>query len=353
MSQSNNRVQFAHSLRGLAALLVVVAHLGLLYWYWHEAVILYTGITPYAGAPPLISRLLNHIQLFNFGELGVSIFFLISGFVIPFALEKQTRLQFLIGRIFRIWPTYVAGLTITLLSLAIGSRYFGVPFVPTLHSITASLLLSPSLLAQPSIDGVVWTLEVELKFYALLILFPILTRNRALLLLAAILLTLASFALKNHPIAANDFTYLIFMFIGILFNQHYHTRIKTGEFIGLSVILLTLFFISTGWISSYLTGLIVFSICYRFQHRLTWLSLFNRLANISYPLYCCHTILGYVVLSIFLSHYHQPTIALLLAVVLALVLATVIHQLIEIPTSEYGRRLGARLAMRQSQCRSR
>ena len=352
MSQSN-RVEFAHNLRGLAALLVVVAHLGLLYWYWHSAVILYTGITPYAGTPPLISRLLNHVQLFNFGELGVSIFFLISGFVIPFALEKQTRLQFLIGRVFRIWPTYVAGLTVTLLSLAVASWYFAIPFVPTLHSIVASLLLSPSLLAQPSIDGIVWTLEIEIKFYALLVLFPALTRNNTLLLLAAIGLLLASFALKNHPVAANDYTYLIYMFVGVLFNQHYHNRINGGQFVGLSVMFLTLFFISTGWISSYVTGLAVFAVCYLFQQRLAFLSLFNRLANISYPLYCCHTILGYVVLSIFLSHYHRPTIALLLAVVLALVLATVIHKLIEVPTSEYGRQLGARLAARQFRCRSR
>ncbi len=42
----------------------------------------------------------------NFGAFGVALFFLISGFVIPLSFQSYGRLDFLVARFFRIYPTY-------------------------------------------------------------------------------------------------------------------------------------------------------------------------------------------------------------------------------------------------------
>lgn len=360
------RIEFAHSLRGIAPLLVILSHLGLLYWYWHSAVTLYTGITPYNGQPPLIAKFLQHIPIVNFGALGVALFFLISGFVIPFALEKQTRLQFLVGRFFRIWPTYLTGLSISLLSLVIASAYFKIEFVPTLKSILGSILIAPGLIGVNSIDGIIWTLEIEIKFYLLLALIPQLARGKTWpLLLTGCLFLVCNYMLKQHDyvglisrlvfVFRNDVPYFCYMFIGILFNNHFRKKVK---FCGLIIGIVSLFMLfvtlnradhdtahlSHHLIPSYVTSLTIFLIFYLGRNKFKFPAFFDHLANISYPLYAVHPIMGYVFLSIFLSKIHQPTIALILAVSLAVGLAILIHKFIEVPSNELGKKLGKLLA---------
>jgi len=41
------------------------------------------------------------------GGFGVALFFLISGFVIPFSFLRYTRTGFAIARILRLWPAYM------------------------------------------------------------------------------------------------------------------------------------------------------------------------------------------------------------------------------------------------------
>ena len=47
----------------------------------------------------------------NWGPFGVALFFVISGFVIPFSFETYGRLDFIVARFFRIYPTYLTGLS--------------------------------------------------------------------------------------------------------------------------------------------------------------------------------------------------------------------------------------------------
>ncbi|MCQ4062259.1 acyltransferase, partial [Klebsiella pneumoniae] len=66
-------------------------------------------------APPLDVSMpvylgwLHRLPQFNWGAFGVALFFLISGFVIPFSFVKATWLSFLVGRFFRIFPLYAVG----------------------------------------------------------------------------------------------------------------------------------------------------------------------------------------------------------------------------------------------------
>ena len=67
---------------------------------------------------------LHVVPQFNWGAFGVALFFLISGFVIPFSLSRQRAGAFLVGRFFRIVPLYVVGFTISLAAIGATTLYF-------------------------------------------------------------------------------------------------------------------------------------------------------------------------------------------------------------------------------------
>lgn len=98
----------------------------------------------------------------KFGYLGVDLFFLISGFVIFASALNRKPTQFLVSRATRIYPTFWVCLAITcLLNLIIpGSSPV------SLSQFIANSTLMHSYLGIESVDGVYWTLLVEIKFYA-------------------------------------------------------------------------------------------------------------------------------------------------------------------------------------------
>jgi peptidoglycan/LPS O-acetylase OafA/YrhL len=92
MGDRQHKIQFADTLRGIAAALVMLDHvLGL------------AGLSPTAKFP-----------LLSLGQFGVALFFLVSGFVIPISLPKYSVVGFLTARVFRIYLTSIAAFAIAL-----------------------------------------------------------------------------------------------------------------------------------------------------------------------------------------------------------------------------------------------
>jgi peptidoglycan/LPS O-acetylase OafA/YrhL len=107
----------------------------------------------------------------KFGYLGVDLFFLVSGFVIFASAMYRTPSQFVISRGTRIYPTFWVCMSFTVILTLV----FPDPFssVSALQYI-ANLTLFHEYAGFGSIDGVYWTLVVELKFYACIFLLMIL-----------------------------------------------------------------------------------------------------------------------------------------------------------------------------------
>lgn len=151
-----------HYLRGFAALLVVVAHNSFL----------------------LSGEWIKNIP----GALGVDIFFIISGFIITFATQKQaiTPASFIIKRFFRIWPVFF----ITWL-LACLFVYREQPLSTMLNALVFGLqdYTRPGPGFGNSMLGPPWTLTYELLFYFLFGLAMIVTHRFRTYLCAAIILT--------------------------------------------------------------------------------------------------------------------------------------------------------------------
>jgi len=101
------------------------------------------------------------ISFAKFGYLGVVFFFMLSGFVISSSATNATPLKFAFARAKRLYPAFVACLAITLsVAYICNGQYW--PW----KNIFLNGLIINDYFGVANIDGVYWTLQAELKFYA-------------------------------------------------------------------------------------------------------------------------------------------------------------------------------------------
>lgn len=132
-----NRLLELDALRGLAALSVVVFH-----------------FTINENAAKLGWE-------FRYGVTGVDIFFIISGFVIFLTIQKVRKWQdFAVSRLARLYPTFWACVFITAAFV-----YAYQPDLITWKVLLANLTMFPVYFGIENLDGVYWTLLVEMVFY--------------------------------------------------------------------------------------------------------------------------------------------------------------------------------------------
>ncbi len=141
-----------------------------------------------------------HLYQQDIGQIGVPIFFLISGFVITPIAIRQGMSRFAVNRALRIYVPLVFAVLLTgsLLTLGLEPLWTG-----QLREVTPWTLLTNSLLVnylihpQAVLLGVTWTLIVEVIFYLLLLaLLPVF--RRAVWLGIAIELTLVHVVLMSR-----------------------------------------------------------------------------------------------------------------------------------------------------------
>lgn len=103
----------------------------------------------------------------RYGYLGVDLFFIISGFVILMTAANGSLRSFLVSRIVRLYPAFWACCTLTfVLTLLLG----GYRYRADLSQYLVNLTMLSEFFHVEAIDGVYWSLFVELRFYALVTL---------------------------------------------------------------------------------------------------------------------------------------------------------------------------------------
>ncbi|MCS4246142.1 acyltransferase [Pseudomonas sp. BIGb0164] len=367
------KIEFANTLRGFAALAVIIAHYFGVFWVARPTVSGFINapelpINEYA-IPNYIS-LVNSFPIFNFGAFGVALFFVISGFVIPFSFRKVGGFAFLINRVLRIFPTYFVGFSVTLLAVYCSTLYFSGVWPYTNSEIAIHYFPGlRDLLWSRDIDGIVWTLEVELKFYLVCaaFYFPI-RRGSLYIFILPVLIAAASVVLSGKLelwgstdaglyVKAIAFVYpakyLVFMFIGVAF--HYMNAGRLPHAAGYFIIGALFILFAALWYSgptsnsfylvwSYAAALLVFSFAYAFPSLFKANPVFDFFANISYPLYVIHGVAGYAALRILLDQGVKAWISLIIVTGSSFVLSWIIHKAIESPSQAVGKRLASLLA---------
>jgi peptidoglycan/LPS O-acetylase OafA/YrhL len=201
-------------LRAVAIFLVITHHVFAIYLETTHR--LGTGSLPrdWALIAPR-SRLVNWAL---HTAIGVSMFFVISGFIlaIPFArrylkgIAPPSRKMYLLRRLIRMEPPYFLSMTFMFLLLLIGPHpswtHFGqMAHAFGFHYLASIVYLHGAIYGEGSwINGVAWTLEIEVQFYLLLPVIAELFRIRRTALRRAILIVvvivsslLAQFILPN------------------------------------------------------------------------------------------------------------------------------------------------------------
>jgi len=122
------------------------------------------------------------------GAFGVVLFFLISGYVVTLALFRETPRQFAIRRFFRIYPAFTVALLVSYLVLP----------PPPLNEFFGQLSLLGDFFSTPfALEGVDWTLRIEVLFYICLLFWGSI--------------------LKKIPSTWKSFTLLMFLLFSIIF----------------------------------------------------------------------------------------------------------------------------------------
>jgi peptidoglycan/LPS O-acetylase OafA/YrhL len=361
-NQSRERVVFANNLRAIAPLLVLISHWFFAYWAARPLIAGVTMAVEQPGAAPHFTQF--YFQYFNFGALGVAIFFLISGFVIPFSLSAYSTSGFLAARALRIFPTYAAGLAISWATVWLSSIYWHKPLWFNFEHYLANAFLINILIDQPGLDLVNWTLAIEVKFYIFAALFSgAIIRAKYLPFIAwaavasalnlSVHFVLQASADKPLPIwvttLARESTFVGYMLIGTVFYYQYIGAISKlralGLVTGLFIVFCCIWAVSPihnefPWnTANYAYAIVIFAAAYACRDEIHSNRLLDWLSGISYPLYVVHAIVGYVTMRILLDLGVNLYIAMAIASFEAFGAAALIHKFVEVPSTSLGKRL--------------
>lgn len=154
-----SRFAMLDGLRGFAALWVACFH------------IFGTGRSIHEIVPRPLAFVLEH------GNLGVPVFYVLSGFAIAWSLrgvslDRRAVGRFLLRRSIRLDPPYWATIALALAALAFSNVILEdrhVPAPPIWH-VVAHVLYLPDLIGVPKILDVFWTLFIEMQFYLFFVL---------------------------------------------------------------------------------------------------------------------------------------------------------------------------------------
>lgn len=325
--QLSHRLVHLDALRGLAALVVVVFH------------VLQSAS---GGAGATVG------QLFDLGQFGVCLFFVISGYTISASLDRTSPGVFWWRRVLRLYPVYWLSIALIVLLAALGiARPITAQFAAwPVWSIATNLTMIQPLLGADHLMGVYWTLYVELWFYVLATLLVVLrvARHSAMIALCAMTVALLGDVLLTRT-GIEPFVPLSFfalMFSGAtLFRAEHGSVDRRGRLlvVGCCMLLLAIAPTPPPTMLARVVVLPLYLLATRLRLRsaaLVWLG------QISYPLYLLHEIVIAVVRSG--SDWLDPA----LWIAGSVLVAWLVHRTIEQPLQRLGRRSPRSLWVRRS-----
>ena len=373
-SKQSDSLSFITFLRGSAALIVVFSHLLFMFWNGAGTVgsiwpFLQTTIAPNGLLVPEANVLLARLQI-NFGSVGVSMFFLISGFLIKGSIQKyQKPGVFLLAKTMRIFPLYIIGFSITFGCVWLYTYFHHQDFPYTSMDWVTQVTLLRRVLNQPCIDQISWTLVADVQFYCLIAILMCFRRTFVTdMVKTGICLTLLSVICgltMNRTLNAGLIIIyrieaiiilasfcLTFMLLGGVLFEVYKGKIDRSQIFASCLILYSCFVIccfvyntdAMVFVVPYTFSLFVFVACmmlFRSGHckRLFQNKIIKGVAKISYPLYIIHGLNGYVLETALYQAGVKNLITFLLTLGAAFILAILLHYLGEKPLANLSKKI--------------
>jgi peptidoglycan/LPS O-acetylase OafA/YrhL len=264
------------------------------------------------------------LSVFFYGFAGVITFFVISGFIIPYAMhnsgfEFKNIITFLLKRLLRLEPPYLFSIIIAISILFIRKYYFGLPNAHQNLTPQQVLLhlgyLIPFFKSYNWLNEVYWTLAIEFQYYIFIaLIFTLLVYKKLLIRIVCYLsILLVSFVSSDYFLPY----WLPIFLLGILTFLFLAKYIERNEF-NISFSLLVIFCLYRYPASYVIFAIIpVLSIIY-FQN--INIPVLHLIGKFSYSLYLTHSLVGSTFINI-LSHYSHNAISKVLIVVVGLLIS--------------------------------
>lgn len=322
ISGKSERMGSLDLLRLVAALAVVCFH------YFFRA----------SHTPPLLVNGYPELDPFAiYGYMGVSLFFLISGFVIAWSAEGRNWTEFALARFARLYPGFLVCMTITFI-IQFLARDPNLPYDPMTW--VANLIIVAPALNKPFMDGVYWSIVFEIIFYgwiAIALFFGVFSRWKlqivATWLLISVINETVIHSMALHMLFATQ--YAPFFAAGIL-AQHMVAKGASTEalvLLGAAFLLSCQYLpIEAGWMQEnygfslpfsklLIANIVVFALfggALLLRHRIAPSPLVLVLGGLTYPLYLLHQHIGMLGLNALSPTVGRwPALAIVLAVVLS------------------------------------
>lgn len=290
------------------------------------------------------------------GWLGVEVFFVISGFVLPYAMWRgRYRLRsygrFLAKRLLRLEPPYLVTLALVIGLWLIGPLvpgFRGEPFVFDWAQFLSHFGYLNAFTGYAWYNPVFWTLAIEFQFYLLIaLIFPLTVHDR-LGVRAAVPLVLGALVFLPVP-KSLVFHYLPLFALGIATVQRRIGLLPAGLYAALFVVLAAMTAMGLGRLEAMVgvaTALVIATTGSaepesRVGRVLQWRPLV-WLGAVSYSLYLVHVPIGGRVVNL-LQRFADGAVGqiavLAAAVIVSLVATYVLYLLVERPAQRWSSRL--------------
>ncbi|MFE3894650.1 MULTISPECIES: acyltransferase family protein [unclassified Priestia] len=338
----NKRLDWLDATRGIGAVMVMVLHL----WERHSAQMSTSDST--------INLIINFLirGVYDFGKIGVVLFFAVSGFVIPYSLlryKNKNITRFIISRFFRLYPLYWVSIILAIIFI---DDSFSV------KQLIANITMFQGFLFIDNILGAYWTLQIELAFYILcvfLFMFKFLQKDYMVILniygwtvLALALGVVRYITGIEMPVALP--LGLAVMFFGLAFRKY---KFKEGNISTKTIYITLLSFLllmvpisfysySDSWykyVVTYTIALLSFILLSKSSNKKYIILSF--LGKISYSVYLLHPIFALAVYDQLIETGFAKVVGsysiILLSIICALIAATISYYAIEKPMVNLGR----------------
>ena len=313
-----HRLLALDTLRGVAILMVVLGH------FLPERLV--------------FGGLAHHVN--SLGRGGVILFFLLSGYLIFSSVERQDTATFLSRRLFKIFPAYSVNVA---LIFALG--YFNSDHANwNLKLLLANLFMVQDVFGQELLNGVYWTLLIEIKFYVFLALQYLVLRDRGTVAIMVTLIAVNSVIWWTRGYASLLLTFFPTFYVGIQIyraERSHWDRVSVLRLAGsIALVGFSLLMFDQHypyWSAVYLIGeAVVLSLFLRSDISSRTLNFFGR---ISYSDYLYHASLGFLLFALIgtTSSWLGNLAGVALAVAATTVVAYVSYRYIEVPMVAFGK----------------
>ncbi len=296
----------------------------------------------------------------SYGWLGVEVFFVISGFVIPYSLNRagyqlQSYPRFILKRIVRLDPPYLVSIVLILVLDFAYAAYSGRPFVIEGQSVgLVRVLLHLGYLNMffnyAWLNPSFWTLAIEFQYYLMIgLAFPLVnSRNRIIRWSVLALFAGSAFFIGGHgllpdgaPFGPFIFTFSFLFVLGIVTFQRHSKLIGVAEY-GVLITIASLGTWLTVGMPATAAGLFAVAAInfYKQRHVIT-----KFLGDISYSLYLLHWPIGHLTLSLVGSKVLGATsdgariAVIFFALGVCLVSSYLLYALVERPAQQWSGRI--------------